>query len=156
MASLLLYVVMMTAHLPGIYLSGFSPQLKLFPLLSIPLSRFHDELYNFVRYLEHFKTIYYPVLWDHILCLFVVNPRHGYIFCFALLSLWMNWSMWHRLPFPLVPRWSPSCSSGNRLRFMSEWYFSSLICAVFSTYLGAFPFWGYFWIRVFPLCIHFF
>ena len=32
----------------------------------------------------HFHIIYYPVLQDHIVCPFVVNPRHNYIisFCF--------------------------------------------------------------------------
>ena len=49
---------------------------KLFLLLLLPLSIFFyflDKLKEFVGYLVHFETLYYPALRDHILCLFIVN-----------------------------------------------------------------------------------
>ena len=41
---------------------------------------FSDEFYEFVAYLVHFGTVYNPALLDHIVCFFVVNLRHNYIF----------------------------------------------------------------------------
>ena len=47
---------------------------------------FHDKLYGFIWYLVHFETFYYPALRDNIVCLFVVNPRHNYIFSVSFCS----------------------------------------------------------------------
>ena len=57
----------------------------------IPLSSFldfRDQFYDFVGYLVYSLTIFHLKLRDHIICLFIVNPRHGYIFPphFALLE----------------------------------------------------------------------
>ena len=38
------------------------------------------KLYDFVEYLVQFKTVYYRALRDHIVCPFVINQRHSYIF----------------------------------------------------------------------------
>ena len=56
--------------------------------LSSVLRGFLDKLYPFVRYLVHFETVCNPILWNQIVCLFAVNPRHIYLFsfCFALLQ----------------------------------------------------------------------
>ena len=88
MALSLLQIVMVILHLPGIYISEFSPQLSFFVQLSVPLSSIIDKYYNFFGYSVHFETVYYPILWDHIICHFVVSPRHCKIFSsrFALLE----------------------------------------------------------------------
>ena len=39
-----------------------------------------NELYKFPRYLVNFKIVYYPALRDLLMCLFIVNPRHNWIF----------------------------------------------------------------------------
>ena len=36
-----------------------------------------DEVYDIMWYFVHYETVYYPALWDHIICLFVVNPGHS-------------------------------------------------------------------------------
>ena len=53
------------------------------PSINSNLQFFHgvrDELYAFLGYLVHFETVHYPDFWGHIVCLFVVNPCHSYIF----------------------------------------------------------------------------
>ena len=66
--------VMVIVHVTGIYHSGFSPEVSFFHLISVLHSSFFndflDKIYNFVRYLVQFMTVYYPVLRDHIVCLF--------------------------------------------------------------------------------------
>ena len=81
------HTLMAKAHLPGRCLFGFSPQLKIFLLLFIPLSSFSwlDGFYDFVGYYVHFKTIYIPGFLD----LFIFDLFHGYIFCLAVFSLRM-------------------------------------------------------------------
>ena len=34
--------------------------------------------FDFVGYLVHFEVVYYPALWDHIICFFVINPLLNY------------------------------------------------------------------------------
>ena len=55
---------------------------KLFhPAVNSTLQVFMVFLDNdFVIYLLHFETVYYPALGDHIINLFVVNPCHCHIF----------------------------------------------------------------------------
>ena len=53
-------------------------------LLPPPRCQFHfpgfhgflDEVYDFMWYFVHFQAVYYPALWEHIICLFVVNLGH--------------------------------------------------------------------------------
>ena len=61
---------------PRKILSGFSAQLSFLLLLSV-FDGFLDGSYDFVGYLIQFKTVYYSSLWDHIICLFVINPCHS-------------------------------------------------------------------------------
>ena len=52
---------------------------------------FMASVMNFmtIKYTVPFKTIYYPWLWNYIICLFVVNPRQAIFFLVVLLSLRM-------------------------------------------------------------------
>ena len=59
---------------------------------------FFNKFFDFIRYLVHFETVYYPVLKDHIVSLFVARFWH-----LILLSLWMCWSIYSSSPVPLVP-----------------------------------------------------
>ena len=97
MRSSLLQIIMVIAHLPGIYISGFSPQLSFFLLLLIQLHRFFngflDKLFDFFGYLVRFKTVYYSVLRDHIVFLFALNRCYSKIFRLVLLSLTKCWLM---------------------------------------------------------------
>ena len=51
-----------------------------------------------------FSIVDYPVLWDHIVCLSVVNPCNGYIFplCFALLGLCIVDHLFFSSPFAIL------------------------------------------------------
>ena len=75
--------VMVIVHLLGIYLRGSLIQLIFFPRCRFHSLGFHgflDNVNDFVLYLVYFVAVYYPALWNHILCLFVVNPRYCKIF----------------------------------------------------------------------------
>ena len=54
---------------------------KLFPpAVSSTLPFFHDildKLKDFAGNFVHFKTVNYPALPDHIMCLLIVSPRHS-------------------------------------------------------------------------------
>ena len=73
------------------FLPGFSPQLNVFLLLSTLISEFpcffFHKLYEFVGYLVHFEIVCYPALRNHIVCLYVVDQRHSYIFSSRLALL---------------------------------------------------------------------
>ena len=72
MASSFFEMVMVIANLPGIHLSK-----PFFLLLPLPLFIFHGFLKESFFF---FETVYYPAWWDHIICLFVVNPRNCHVF----------------------------------------------------------------------------
>ena len=72
--TILLQIVMVIAHPPGIFVSG--TLLSFFLLMSIPLLIFW-WFYDFLSYLE---KVYYQVLGAHIINLFVVNPHHDHLF----------------------------------------------------------------------------
>ena len=38
---------------------------------------FFDNIYDVMRYFVQFEAVYYPALWNHVICLFVVNPCHS-------------------------------------------------------------------------------
>ena len=65
--------------------------IKLFPPTDCSTLQFSMVFsVNFVitGYLAHFETVYYPVLWNHMKCLFEVYQCHSLFFlsCFAVLE----------------------------------------------------------------------
>ena len=53
--------------------------LWIFASAKIPSPAFHsflNNVYDFIWYFVHFEAVYFPVLQDHFICLFVVNPGH--------------------------------------------------------------------------------
>ena len=45
---------------------------------------FLDKGYDFIWYFVNFEAVYYLTLRDNTICLFAVNPCHGYIFLSGL------------------------------------------------------------------------
>ena len=86
---MVLQIVMVIAHLPGIYLYGISSQLKMFFRLSISLTSFFygflDILYDFVGYLEH--LLLSCIVEPYRMHFFAVNLCHSNIF-FSFFSSW--------------------------------------------------------------------
>ena len=117
----------MIAYLPGRYLSGF------FSCCQFHSSFFIVSSMNFMTSSDilYILRVYSPVVWDHIICLFVVNPHHIYIFRVFLLSLRICWSMYRRPPAPLVPLWHsvPGKHSVTYKRLIN--FFSNLCCYYF-------------------------
>ena len=82
-ASLLLHIVIVKVYLHGRCLWIFTSADVFYPVVNFTFQffpGFPGELYDFVGYLALFKAVYYPALRHNVIALFVVNPRHTYIF----------------------------------------------------------------------------